>query len=164
MEFNELIQAFAASLGLDGVEIEGGAAAFEIDGMKVNIFNDAEADTVMVYGEIGQPPSEDDRSFGPAMLKANHLFGGTGGATFCQDPETGAYAIFQVFPSRGLTPNCLPPRWRASSIRRSSGAASSTPSRSRSTKRAPPPPRKCWSMPSTADTEASSRSESQTKM
>ena len=107
MEFNELIQAFAASLGLDGVEIEGGAAAFEIDGMKVNIFNDAEADTVMVYGEIGQPPSEDDRSFGPAMLKANHLFGGTGGATLCQDPETGEYAIFQAFPLSGLNAESL---------------------------------------------------------
>ena len=107
MEFNELIQAFAASLGLDGVEIEGGAAAFEIDGMKVNIFNDAEADTVMVYGEIGQPPSEDDRSFGPAMLKANHLFGGTGGATLCRDPETGAYAIFQAFPLDGMDAESL---------------------------------------------------------
>lgn len=107
MEFNELIQAFAASLGLDGVEIEGGAAAFEIDGMKVNIFNDAEADTVMVYGEIGQPPSEDDRSFGPAMLKANHLFGGTGGATLCQNPEMGEYAIFQAFPLSRLNAESL---------------------------------------------------------
>ena len=102
MDFNELIESFAASLGLEGVEIEGGAAAFEIDGMKVDIFHDAEADTVMVYGEIGQPPSEDDRSFGPAMLKANHLFGGTGGATLCQNPETGEYAIFQAFPLSGL--------------------------------------------------------------
>ena len=94
--YNELIESFAASIGLDGVETEGGAAAFEIDGMKVDIFHDDSADTVMIYGEIGQPPSEDDRSFGPAMLKANHLFGGTGGATLCQDPETGEYAIFQA--------------------------------------------------------------------
>ena len=98
MEFNELVESFATSLGVEGVEIEGGACAFEIDGMKVNVFNDEAAGTVMVYGEIGQPPSEDDRSFGPAMLKANHLFGGTGGATLCQNPETGEYAIFQAFP------------------------------------------------------------------
>ena len=98
MEYNELIESFAASLGLGGVEISGGAAAFDIDGMRVNIFQNAEADTVMIYGEIGQPPTEDDRSFGPAMLKANHLFGGTGGATLCQDPDTGEYAIFQAFP------------------------------------------------------------------
>ena len=102
MDYNELIESFAASLGIESVEIEGGAAAFEIDGMKVDIFHDAEADTVMIYGEIGQPPSDDDRSFGPAMLKANHLFGGTGGATLCQDPETGEYAIFQAFPLAGL--------------------------------------------------------------
>jgi hypothetical protein len=107
MEFNELVESFAASLGVEGVEIEGGAAAFEIDGMKVNIFNDAEAGTVMVYGEIGQPASDDDRSFGPAMLKANHLFGGTGGATLCQNPETGEYAIFQAFPLSGLNAESL---------------------------------------------------------
>lgn len=107
MDFNELIESFAALLGIEGVEIEGGAAAFDIDGMKVNIFNDAEADTVMVYGEIGQPPSDDERSFGPAMLKANHLFGGTGGATLCQDPDTGAYAIFQAFPLAGLDAESL---------------------------------------------------------
>ena len=107
MNFNELIESFAASLGVDGVEVEGGAAAFEIDGMKVDVFHDAEADTVMVYGEIGRPPSEDDRFFGPAMLKANHLFGGTGGATLCQDPETGAYAIFQAFPLDGMDAEAL---------------------------------------------------------
>ena len=107
MTYNELIESFAASLGVEGVEIEGGVAAFEIDDMRVNIFNDAEADTVMVYGEIGQPPSDDDRSFGPAMLKANHLFGGTGGATLCQDPETGEYAIFQAFPLAGLDAESL---------------------------------------------------------
>ena len=102
MEYNELIESFAASLGIEGVQTEGGAAAFEIDGMKVDIFHDDAADTVMIYGEIGQPPSDDDRSFGPAMLKANHLFGGTGGATLCQNPETGEYAIFQAFPLSGL--------------------------------------------------------------
>ena len=68
MEYNELIESFAASLGLEGVETEGGAAAFEIDGMKVDIFHDDAADTVMIYGEIGQPPSDDDRSFGPFPL------------------------------------------------------------------------------------------------
>ena len=107
MDFNALIESFATSVGLEGVAIDGGAAAFDIDGMKVDIFHDAEADTVMVYGEIGQPPSDDDRSFGPAMLKANHLFGGTGGATLCQDPETGEYAIFQAFPISGLSVESL---------------------------------------------------------
>lgn len=107
MDYNELIEAFAASLGLQGVETEGGACAFEIDGMPITVFRDEAADTVMVYGEIGQPPSDDDRSFGPAMLKANHLFGGTGGATLCQDPETGAYAVFQAFPLPGMDAESL---------------------------------------------------------
>ena len=107
MDYNELIQSFASSLGLEGVVVEGGAAAFEIDGMKVDIFHDDAADTMMIYGEIGQPPSDDDRSFGPAMLKANHLFGGTGGATLCQNPETGEYAIFQAFPLSGLNAESL---------------------------------------------------------
>ncbi len=36
-----------------------------------------------------------------------HLFGGTGGATLCQDPETGAYAIFQAFPLPGMDAGTL---------------------------------------------------------
>ena len=107
MDYNELIESFAASLGIEGAAIDGGAAAFEIDGMKVDIFHDEAADTVMVYGEIGQPPSDDDRSFGPAMLKANHLFGGTGGATLCQNPETDEYAIFQAFPLASMDAESL---------------------------------------------------------
>ena len=107
MEYKELVYSFASSLGLEGVQTEGGACAFEIDGMKVTIFHDEAADAVMVYGEIGLPPSEDDRTFGTAMLKANHLFGGTGGATLCQDPETGEYAIFQAFPLSALNADSL---------------------------------------------------------
>lgn len=107
MDYNELIKAFAASLGIEGTQIEGGATAFEIDGMEISIFHDEAADMVMVYGEIGQPPSDDDRSFGPAMLKANHLFRGTGGATLCQNPETGEYAVFQAFSVAGLNAESL---------------------------------------------------------
>jgi hypothetical protein len=107
MQFQELIEEFAASLGLGALEIEGGASAVEIDGMRVNIFHNDVADTVIIYGEIGQPPSDDDRTFGSAMLKANHLFGGTGGATLCQDPETGGYAIFQAFPLADLNVESL---------------------------------------------------------
>ena len=107
MGFNELIESFAASIGLTGVEIEGGASAFEIDGTKVHIFHDGAVDTVMVHGEIGAPPPGDNRSFGAAMLKANHLFGGTGGATLCQDPDTGSYAIFQAAPLAGMDAESL---------------------------------------------------------
>jgi Tir chaperone protein (CesT). len=107
MDYNELVESFAASLGIEGAQIEGGAVAFEIDDMKVSIVHDESAGTVMIYGEIGLPPSDDDRSFGTAMLKANHLFCGTGGATLCQDPETGTYAIFQAFPLSGLDAESL---------------------------------------------------------
>lgn len=98
MEFDELIESFAALHGIEGTEIEGGATTFVIDDIRVTVFHDADADAVMVYGDIGQPPPESDRAFAAAMLKANHLFGGTGGAVLCQDPETEDYAIFQSFP------------------------------------------------------------------
>ena len=64
MEYKELVDSFASSLGLEGAQTEGGACAFEIDGMKVNIFHDETAGTVMIYGEIGLPSSDDDRTFG----------------------------------------------------------------------------------------------------
>ena len=98
MEYNELIESFAASLGIEGVEIEGGAAALEIDGMTVGFVHDDAAGAIMVVVEIGFPPPDADGPFGSAMLKANYLFGGTGGAVICQNPDTNAYALMRSYP------------------------------------------------------------------
>ena len=102
MEYNELMQGFAAKFGVAGLEIQEGAAVLEMDDMTVGFINDTVEDTIMVVAEIGYPPPDADGSFGGVMLKANYLFGGTGGAILCQNPETSAYAVMRSWPLQSL--------------------------------------------------------------
>lgn len=97
MEYNELMQGFAARFGIANIDTGNGAAALEIDGMSVGFIHDAETDEIMVVAEIGFPPPDADGPFGSMMLKANFLYSGTGGAMICQNPETGAYAVMRSY-------------------------------------------------------------------
>ena len=98
MEYNELMKGFAASVGVAELEIHDGVTALGIDGTTVGFFHDEEAGAIMVVVEIGHPPPDADGPFGSAMLKANYLFGGTGGAVICQNPDTDAYAAMRSYP------------------------------------------------------------------
>lgn len=102
MEYNELIQAFAEKARLAELAASDGAAAVEIDGIKIAFLHDEKENAVTIYGEIGFPPPDADGAFGGAMLRANHLFNGTDGAVLCQNPETFAYALFRRFPLAGM--------------------------------------------------------------
>ena len=107
MEYNELIQGFADRYGIQDVSTAEGVTTFEIDGMPVSLIHDETASSVTVYGEIGFPPPDADGSFGSAMLKANHLLAGTGGSVLCQNPETGAFAVFRNFSLAELDLNAF---------------------------------------------------------
>ena len=98
MEYNELMQGFAANVGIAELEMQDGAAALDIDGMTVGFVHDDAAGAIMVVVEIGLPPPDADGPFGSVLLKANYLFGGTGGAVICQNPDTGAYALMRSYP------------------------------------------------------------------
>ena len=97
MEYNELMQGFAAKFGVVELEINDGTTALSMDDMTVGFIHDVEAESIMVVVEIGNPPPDADGPFGGMMLKANYMFNGTGGAVLCQNPETGAYAIMRTY-------------------------------------------------------------------
>ena len=105
MTFEELIAAFAAEYGIEGLEAGDGAAVLDVDGMEVSILYDGPANTVTLCGEIGESPAEAEGHFGEVMLKANFLFRGTEGATLAQNPETGAFAIVRAFDLPMLDPD-----------------------------------------------------------
>jgi hypothetical protein len=105
MEYNELIQGFTDRYGIQDVSTADGVTTFEIDEIPVSLIHDETASSVTVYGEIGFPPPDTDGSFGGLMLKANHLFTGTGGSVLCQNPETGAFAVFRNIPLAELDLN-----------------------------------------------------------
>jgi hypothetical protein len=97
MEYNELMQGFAAKFGVAGLDIHDGTTALSMDDMTVGFINDVAADAIMVVAEIGIPPPDANGPFGSMMLRANYLFSGTGGAVICQNPETGAYAVMRSY-------------------------------------------------------------------
>ena len=90
MEFKELVKALGEKLGieLDGTE---GACGLDVDGTTV-ILQDA-GEMLLVRGEIGEPPPQDMESLFRAVLDANFLYQGTGGATIARSPENGLLVL-----------------------------------------------------------------------
>ena len=97
MAFDDLIAEFASKSGMDGLEAQDGAVAFDIDGMRVALLHDRDSDSVLILGEVGAPPEAEGR-FAALLLQANHLFRRTGGATFAQNPETRSYVLMRAMP------------------------------------------------------------------
>ena len=112
MDYTEIMNGFAAKFAVEGLDIHDGACTLEIDGTKVVFLHDMAEDALALVAEIGAPPDANG-PFGSMMLKANFLFGGTAGATLCQNPETDAYAICRTFPLASLDPAILGERVEA---------------------------------------------------
>lgn len=70
----------------------------EIDGMDVSIVHVGEADAVVLHGTVGDAPPEAEGRFSEMLLRANHMFDGTSGATFSQDAVTKRYALQRSLP------------------------------------------------------------------
>ena len=98
MEFNELMTAFAAKHGIKGLDGADDVAELQVDGVRVELLNDAQTHSLLACAEIGHPPPDANGAFGAMMLKANFLLRATDGATLCQNPDTGAYALVRLFP------------------------------------------------------------------
>ena len=98
MEFKELLAAFAAKYGIEGLNDADGVAMLKADDISVELLEDRQTRSVLVCAEIGFPPPDADGAFGAMMLQANFLLRGTEGATLCQNPETGAYALVRPVP------------------------------------------------------------------
>lgn len=98
MEFKELLAAFAAKYNIEGLDGAEGVAELEVDGIRVELLEDSQARSLVACAEIGLPPPDANGAFGAMMLRANFLLCATEGATLCENPETGAYAIVRQFP------------------------------------------------------------------
>jgi len=98
MEYDELIRAFAEKHGIGGMEVLDGAAALDIDGMRIAFLHDENAHSLVLLGDVGAPPPEGESRFGAILMQANYLFRGADGATFTQNPETKEYALMRSLP------------------------------------------------------------------
>lgn len=98
MEFKELIAALAAKHGIEGLDDVEDVVELDVDGNRVELLDDEQTRSVVVCTEIGHSPPDANGAFGSMMLKANFLLRATEGATLCQNPVTGAYALVRQFP------------------------------------------------------------------
>ena len=98
MEYKELLAAFAAKYGIEGLDGADGTAELDVDGIRVELLEDPQSRCALACAEIGLPPPDADGAFGGLMLQTNFLLRATEGATLCQNPETNAYALVRPFP------------------------------------------------------------------
>ena len=98
MEFKELLAAFAAEYSIEGLDGTDGVAELDVDGNRVELLDSSQARSLIACAEVGMPPPDANGAFGSMMLKANFLLRATEGATLCENPESGAYALVRPFP------------------------------------------------------------------
>lgn len=98
----ELVGKLGEAVGVELELDENGMAAFEADGLVTTIADVPEIDAVALTGDIGEPPPERLKPLYKALLEAQHLFAGTGGATISIDPESGRFALNRTLPLKIL--------------------------------------------------------------
>lgn len=98
MNLTNFIENFAGKSGLEGLTVDNnGYCAFTVDGMAIKLQEYQEKDIVLIYGELGDLPAEQDCKFFKALLKMNYLFTGTRGATISLDPENEKLMLQQLY-------------------------------------------------------------------
>jgi hypothetical protein len=107
MTYEQLTEALAAKLGIEGLVQEDGVCSIEIDGMIVSLVHVEDADSLVLHGIVGDPPPEAEGRFGAMLLQANNLFRDTLGATLSQDPGSKAYALQRQYPLAMLDADSL---------------------------------------------------------
>jgi len=103
MEMKELLDGLSSNLGIDSLAIIGGEAAIDIDGMPV-LITEAEEDTLLVSGLVGEPPPEGCAKFCNLMLEANAGFFDTAPCALARNPESGCYMLLKRFAKASLDP------------------------------------------------------------
>jgi hypothetical protein len=107
MTYEELTTALAEKLGIRGLVRENGVCSLDIDGMTVSLVHAPNADALVLHGILGDSPASAEGRFGAMLLRANHLFRGTDGATLSQDPASKTYALQRQFPLAVLDADSL---------------------------------------------------------
>ncbi len=107
MNYNELMEAFAAKCGLPGIETQAGGVVLDINGISVAFMDNEATDAILLHAVIGAPPPDADGSLAKQMLLANHSLCNAYSATLCQNPETKEYVAILTFPLIVATPELL---------------------------------------------------------
>jgi len=88
MDFEQTMEALGRELGVplpvrDGhARFGAGSLSNEHASIEIDIAEQNDGETAVVSSDLGELPEEGAEELMMKMLEANHMFGGTGGATF----------------------------------------------------------------------------------
>ena len=102
MEPDELLPAFAARLGIEGLTVHDGACALEIDGMPVDIAQVPGDAALAVCAVLGKPPPEKEEIFLETLLEATIHFHSRDDMAFGLLSDTGDLVLQWRTPTAGL--------------------------------------------------------------
>lgn len=98
MELKELMEGFAAKIGLEGLERnEDGAYALSFNEMDVG-FTESEPGQLLIAAPFATKPAEGTDRLAEVLLSANHLFDATAGSTIALDATSGEYLLQRQVP------------------------------------------------------------------
>ena len=102
MELKELTTAFAAKMGIDGLTVEDGACALEIDGIPLQIAETAAGGALLATAVVGPPPPEKTEAFLELLLEANTETLGPQDRALGKLRDTGDVVLQWRIPTRDL--------------------------------------------------------------
>ena len=80
MELTELIPAFAAKLGIEGLAVKDGSCSLQIDGIAMELVETTDGKNLVVSAIVGTPPLEKTQAF--LEWVAGHVVRHAGAVTF----------------------------------------------------------------------------------
>ena len=102
MELNELMSAFAETLGIDGIEVKDGVCSMTIDDIPLEFTESPGGEAVVGAAVIGEPPPDKREAFYEMLLQANTQLYGTQGIALGISPDTGEVILIGGLPFKGL--------------------------------------------------------------
>jgi hypothetical protein len=102
MELKELMSAFAATLGIDGIEVKDGVCSMTIDDIPMEFTESPGGEAVIGVAVIGEPPPDKREAFYEMLLEANTQLYGTQGIALGKSPDTGEVMLIGGLPFKGL--------------------------------------------------------------
>ena len=102
MELTGLMAAFAAKLGIDGVEVKDGGCALSIDGVPVEIAETQDGLHLVTSARVGTPPLEKTADFLGLILEANAASFALQDVAFGKLPDSGELVLQWRLPTQGV--------------------------------------------------------------
>ena len=102
MELKELISAFAAKLGIEGLAAEDGVCALEIDGIPLQLAEMPDGKALVATAVVGLPPPEKTEAFLDLLLEANTETFGPQDRALGKVRDTGDVVLQWRIPTRDV--------------------------------------------------------------